>query len=150
MYNEHDHTAEPSVANITLNHEFATMSLNELLNAAITRASIKIATIVCGSKRINLKLDDDESFSTFIETTDKPKTLEDTTTSYMAVKKIIQGYANRLGRAFTYRLVTQNSNLKKWARTKGREIFTWSNEYEDGFLEYEIFEVTIKPQKRNA
>lgn len=147
MNTETVQSLENSVAKVTINDAYYNMSFDELLPFVVLKTTIRIASIECGSKQTELNLFKDGTFYTFIHEIDKPKTPNETTTSYLAVKKIIQKYADNAEEPMAYSITTRNSNMKKWAETKGREIFNWSNEYEGDDPESQVFEVEIKPQQ---
>lgn len=73
------------------------------------------------------------------------RTPGDTTLIYMAVRSILQTFADKKGLPVLYSFTTMYSQMGAWAREKGTQIFGWNEDYwEDGYGG--DFSVLFKPK----
>lgn len=95
----------------------------------------------CGSKEMLFKLGFDQGSTLLLakEGAKQEKISGETTELYREVKRIIEEHVQVTGRMYTYELRTEHEAMLAWARSAGKEVFTWDQEIParaaDGFLQ---------------
>lgn len=97
-----------------------------------------------GSKKIECYVHKDSASAGAIieEMRDADRRPKETTLIYKALRRVLQGVANRLGTEIKYVFVTIDPKLILWANASGREIFHWKEEID---ADMHQFSTLVKP-----
>lgn len=123
----------------------------KVLFAVITEDPLeKLFSLSCSNRCMELKLDRiRQQAHPYVFDQQNPvgvKITGQTTALFIAAKRLVTEEVNREQKSYTFVFNTQYDSMKKWALTKGEEIFHWSHVI-DELLEPFLALVEIKPQE---